>query len=467
MNTDFFCKQMDPTSQEKKLQKISSFCESKGYPVESLITEITKHLKNLPRKLWILIDEVSQTIKKIEIGIDIGIVSINLIGTIFSLSGLVCPVVGVTLNVLVLVALILKLISGICECIRRLKFCPKETMDVAIKHKLNGLLELFKGVETCIDAHNESKDADDVWMESLISNVKLTIGLKVLGYLKSRIVSLISGKKDDWFTALELLKWFVTISTQRHSLLYRFQTCLRAKGLGQCIINTTQAFIKKENEENQTFLASIFLEPSLQNVGILTIFDPLKEQEITACLEKLCVHVMDLQSMLHDQVVIMKPAKNPSSQIGQPHLSSSVRSMKSLPDVENLRARLRLLAIENAFNYFYIKSYSDEFVYMTEAGKCKYARIHDSDDAKWRLILVNETSVSASCFILCTKKRPEKMVYLENSFWGHVKGLENNSRANEDCLFTVGKHFIEKFSLNYYACMLSDAQNYKFQYIII
>lgn len=458
---------MDPTSQEKKLQKISSFCESKGCPVESLITEITKHLKNLPRKLCILIDEISQTIKKIEIGIDIGIVSIHLIGTIFSLSGLVCPVVGIALNVLVLVALILKLISGTCELIRRLKFCPKETMDVAIKHKLNGLLELFKGVETCIDAHNESKDADDVWMESLISNVKLTIGLKVLGYLNSRIVSLISGDKDDWFTALALLKWFVRISTQRHSLLYRFQTCLRAKGLGQCIIDTTQAFIEKERKENQTFLASIFLETSLQNVGILTIFDPLEEKEITACLKKLCVHVMDLQSMLHNQVVIIKPAKNPSSIIGQPYLSSSVRSMKSLPGVENLRARLRFLAIENAFNFFYIKSYSDEFVYMTEDGKCKYARIHDSDDAKWRVILVNETSVSSSCFILCTKKRPEKIVYLENSFWGHVKGLENDSRANEDCLFTVGKHVIEKISLNYYACMLSDAQNYMFQYIVI
>lgn len=48
------------------------------------------------------------------------------------------------------------------------------------------------------------------------------------------------------------------------------------------------------------------------------------------------------------------------------------------------------------------------------------------------------------------------MVYLENLFWGYVKGLENNLRVNEDCLFMVGKYFIEKFSLNYYVCMLLD-----------
>lgn len=57
--------------------------------------------------------------------------------------------------------------------------------------------------------------------------------------------------------------------------------------------------------------------------------------------------------------------------------------MKSLLDVENLRVRLRLLVIENVFNYFYIKLYFDEFVYMIEVGKCKYVRIYDLDDVKW------------------------------------------------------------------------------------
>lgn len=110
---------------------------------------------------------------------------INLIGIIFFLLGLVCFVVGVMLNVLVLVVFILKFILGICECIRRLKFCLKEIMDVVIKYKLNGLFELFKGVEICIDVYNELKDVDDVWMESLIFNVKFIIGFKVFGYLKS------------------------------------------------------------------------------------------------------------------------------------------------------------------------------------------------------------------------------------------------------------------------------------------
>lgn len=431
---------MDPTSQEKKLEKISSFCESKGFPVESLITEITKYLKNLPRKLWILIDETFQTIKKIETGIDIGVALINLVGTIFSVSGLVCPVVGITLNVLMLVALILKLISCIREWNRTLELCPKETMEDKIKYKLRGLLEKFKGAETCIDAHNELRDANDVWMNNLISNVKLDIGVKQLGNIKSRIHSLISGGKDDWVTALKLLKWFARISTQRHSLLYRYQTCLRAKGLGQCIVYSAQVFIETERKENQTFFAGFFLKPSLENVGILTIFDPSKEEEITAFLEKLCVPVMDLKSMLHDKVFIIKPAENLSTQIGQPPLSSSVRSMKMLPDVENFRARFRFMAIEKAFNCFYIKSYFDEYVYMKEDGNCKYARLHDSDDAKWQVILVNGTETSdSSQFILCTIKWPEKMVYMENSYWGCAKGLENNSGANKDCLFTVGK----------------------------
>lgn len=57
--------------------------------------------------------------------------------------------------------------------------------------------------------------------------------------------------------------------------------------------------------------------------------------------------------------------------------------MKSLLEVENLKVRLRLLVIENVYNFFYIKLYFDEFVYMIEDGKCKYVRIYDLDDVKW------------------------------------------------------------------------------------
>lgn len=429
---------MNTTSQKEKLEIISSFCKSKGYNSENLITEITENLESLPPRLGILIDGLFETINRIEIGIDIGLIAIQLVGIILSLSGLVCPVVGIALNVVSLVALILKLIFRMCgwnATLERIYIMSDE-----IKHDLNGIFRRIKATEYFIDAFIDYTHVDKESMDIFISNVDIYIGIHELGNLRSRIEHLILGGKDEWLTAVQLLRWFVRLSTLRYSILYRFQICLTVKGLGQCIISTIRDCIENEQKENQTFLANIFLRPSLKNVGVIAIFDPLEERDIVEYLENLHLHVKDLTSMLHDQVFIVRPVKNQATQLGRPFFSISfVRSMKSTTGV---RVRFRFTAIEKKSNLFYIKSPDlNEYVYMKENGKCKYAKmLHVPDNAQWRVILVNRTDKSktvSSNFILCTKRWPEKMIYMTNTFFGSARGLENNSRANEDNLFMV------------------------------
>lgn len=174
--------------------------------------------------------------------------------------------------------------------------------------------------------------------------------------------------------------------------------------------------------------------PSLENVGILAIFDPSEAKEVVTFLKELQLSLQDLSSELHDQVYLIKPITESNILFGRPLFSiSSVRAMKNSLDVQNVRTRFKFTAITNEFNLFHIKSPDlGEYVYMKENGLCKYDKMSCvPETAMWRILLVCDTDKkkeNPSCFIMCTKKWPEKFIFIEKSFFECVKGLENNSK---------------------------------------
>lgn len=146
--------------------------------------------------------------------------------------------------------------------------------------------------------------------------------------------------------------------------------------------------------------------------------------------------------MLHDQIFLITPEINQNDLFGRATAFATVRAMKSSTNVQNVRIRFRFKAIENEFNLFYIQSeYSDEYVYMKKSGYCKYSKsVQGQDNAKWRVILVQDTKEEEgthSCFTLCTKKWPEKFVFMENTFFKNARGLGRKSKPSVECLFTV------------------------------
>lgn len=80
---------------------------------------------------------------------------------------------------------------------------------------------------------------------------------------------------------------------------------------------------------------------------------------------------------------------------------------------------------------------------MKENNYCKYKNMfYVPDNAHWRVILVYEMAgVHQPQFefrcILCTKKWPDRFLYIEKSYFECAKGLERNSKLSIDCLFTL------------------------------
>lgn len=426
-----------------KLEKFLSFCQSRGYDVGDLITDIINNLKKLRPALLKSIDELWNSVKRLERGVDICITVIKLLGCMWSLSGLVLPVVSITLTVALLVAYFLKILCCMYDW-KKIKI-PEHTMHDANQHEQAGLEEMFGSAETLIDSFTDRKTPNKSSLDILSKNIDIHIGVSELGRLKSRIKCLMLGGKDDWLTALQLLKLFVRISTFRHSLLFRYQTCLKTNKRFRDTISALQTYIEKERKDNISFLSSIFSVPTLKDVGILTIFDPFEEKELNAYLEELNLKMINLQSIIHNGGFIVSPARNPSVQLGRLFLLlfSYLGALKCTPS--NIGALLIFQAIENTFNLFQIVSQdSDKILVMNDNGYCKYARRSSSipENAQWRVILVDETDGTlntSSYFILCNKKWPEKPLYVEKSILKRAKGLDTDSKPKEDCLFTLTK----------------------------
>lgn len=173
------------------------------------------------------------------------------------------------------------------------------------------------------------------------------------------------------------------------------------------------------------------------------MFNPTEEEELITYLEQLRLSFQNLSSVVHDQIFLVSPITNSHIVFGRPFTSvHSVRSMKSSTDVENVRIRFKFTAIANEVNLFHIQSPDlGEYVFMKENSYCKYSKsVKDPDTAKWRVILVQSTKEkdeTQSCFIICTRKWPEKFLIMEKSFYECVRGLETNTKPSAECLFTV------------------------------
>lgn len=433
---------MEMPSAKAKLEKILSFCQSRGYDVEDLIIYIINKLNRLHGELLRPIDELWNSVKRIESGVDICSTLIKLLGCIWSLSKLALPLVGIPLKVVLLVASFLKMLCQMYDW-KKTKI-PEGTIPDANQHEQAGLEEMFGSAVTLIDSFNERRKLNKSSLDFLSKNIDIHIAVHELGRLKSRIEYLILGGKDDWLTALQLLKLFALISTFRHILLFRYQTCLKTN---KCFLDTISAmrtYIEKERKDNKSFLSNIFLVPTLKKVGILKIFDPSEEKELSAFLEELNLHIFNLKSTLHDECFIFSSVINSSTDLGRPFLPwHYVRGMKRNTEDSDFRNRLlKLKAIENFLNVFQIEfADSGSLLYMNNDGYCRHARMSSiPDNAQWRVILVDEpngTFNTSSYFILCNRKWPEKPLYVERSILKCAKGLEKDSIPKEECLFRV------------------------------
>lgn len=426
-----------------KLEKIKTFCASSGSRVkDSIITNIIDIADELSDKGALLIDVLWRSTKGLESGDDkyIIIEAMNILGQSLGLFGFAFPICIPASYVVLLVALLLKVIFHIINLKKTLE--PKGTPCDAIRHELAGLSDRLQKTAIFLDAVDDEEHVDEATLQGLISNVDIHIGVDQLGNLKSRIKTLMSGGKEDWRTCLEFLKMFVRISTLRHALLFRMLTCLRAKDYSRATVSALQKYIEIERKDNQTFLA-FFSLPSLENVGVLALFNPSDEEELITYLGQLRLPVQNLRLVLHDKLFLITPKTNQNILFGRPAPSvCSVRAMKSSTDVENVRIRFKFTAIENEFNVFHIQSPDlGEYIFMKENSYCKYSKsVKEQDTAKWRVILVQDTDEKEgthACFILCTKKWPEKFVFIEKTFFESARGLGLNSKPGVECFFTV------------------------------
>lgn len=440
----FFGFQMDKSnktissvdSTKIKLKEIGNLCAEFGTTAKYIINKIIDKLDDLSDECTSLIDALWRSIKGLKSGVDKNIIieAMKILSDVLNLLGFAFPMCSVATYAVRLVAWFFK---GIFQLINL-----KNTLDPKVKsshdtllHDLAGLAEKLEKTVIFMDAVDDEEHIDESTLQCMLSNVDIHIGVSELGNLKSRIKILMSGGEEDWRTCLEFLKIFVRISTFRHVLLFRMLTCLRAKDYSRGTASALQKYIMKERKDNQTFLA-FFSAPSLESVGVLTIFNPTEEEELITYLEQLLISFQNLSSVLDDQIFIVSPITNPDIVFGRPFASvHSVRSMKSSTDVENVRIRFKFTAIANEVNLFHIQSPDlGEYVFLKENSYCKYRKsVKDLDTAKWRVILVQ----AQSCFIICTKKWPEKFLIMEKSFYECVRGLETNTKPSAECLFTV------------------------------
>lgn len=374
-------KRTSSVSTEKKLEKINSFC---GNSAKDIIKNIIDKLDDISDNCSMIIDLLWKSIKKLESGVEKEIIleAMEMLSYVFTLLGYAIPMFGTASYVVLLVAYFLKIIFNIIDL--KVVLEPKITSHEIVRQELAGLAEKLKNTVFCIDAVDDVEHVDESTLRGLLSNVDIHIGVSVLGNLKSRIEILMSGGEEDRRTCLEFLKMFVKITTMRHALLFRMLIWLRAKDYIPGTVSILQKYIEKERKDNQTFLAFLSA-PSLKNVGVLTIFDPLEENELVTYLKQLDMTFQNLSLKLHDRDFLIMPMTNPDIVFGRPFASvSAVRSMKSSTEVQNVRIRFKFTAIENEFNLFHIQSPDlGEFVYMKENSYCKYSiKVGDPDTAK-------------------------------------------------------------------------------------
>nr|XP_022290795.1 uncharacterized protein LOC111102383 isoform X2 [Crassostrea virginica] len=433
-------------STEEKLKEIGKFCAEFGYKIQNLIENIVENLSKMSETLhelsiinmlWKSIEGLRSEDKKTRF-----VHFIQILGGVLALIGIAVPPVGIVAKCVSLVVYFLKIAFHRTDIKESLK--PVLTNNDAVVHELAGLAERLDTTEIFINQIDVQEHVDEATLQGLISHVDIHIAVDQLGNLKSRIYSLMTGGQDNLQMCLHLLTLFVRISTLRHSLLFRFMACLRLKKYSPGTVTALEKCLEKERLSNQSFL-QFFSLPSLKTAAVLTVFDPLHENvvELVAYMKELRLPLHDLKEELHDRNFLIKPLRKPSIVLGRPFPSvSSIRAMKRSTDVCNARVRFRFIAVDGEFNLFYIRSPDlKEYMYMKENTYCKYDKMSSpNESAMWRVIRVKETDneeETHSCFIFCTKKWPDKIIFIENTYYQCAKGREDATIIGHECLFTL------------------------------
>lgn len=432
--------QVMPVSQRRKIESIDSFCKSCGYDVSVITQFITENHNELTENEASIIDVLWGSIEGLQSGSAkySQTEAIKIVGCVLSTPKLVFTMTEVMRKVVVLVIHFLKIIFRITDL--KLIFDPKCSEKSINMHELSGLADKMERMEVCIDAVDVLEDVDEPTLHSLVSNVDIHIGVDQIGILKSRIQSMMS--EGDMKVCLHLLTLFVRISTVRHSLLFRMITCLKTNNNSTLTRETLKKYIEKERADGEQFL-NFFSCPSLKNVGVLAVFEPGEQIELTAYLKDMHIPLKDLSKVLDGRIFLIQPFTNSSILLGRPFPSiSAARAMKSSTDVDNIRIRFQFKAIDGSFNLFHICSPDlDEHLYMQSGLYCIYAKKFQSrTGAQWRIIQVREDSERddmSSLFVLCTKKRPQQFLYMEKSFFECARGLEEKIPPTKKCLFKL------------------------------
>lgn len=117
-------------------------------------------------------------------------------------------------------------------------------------------------------------------------------------------MALLSGKQEDWMSCLQLLTLFVKISTMRQMLLFRMMTCLKMEEYSRGTVKALQNYLEKEKIDNREFL-TFFSVPTLENVGILTVFDPSEHTELATYVNEMQLSFQDLSTVLDGQAFLI------------------------------------------------------------------------------------------------------------------------------------------------------------------
>uniref|UniRef100_A0A8W8J4B3 Uncharacterized protein n=1 Tax=Magallana gigas TaxID=29159 RepID=A0A8W8J4B3_MAGGI len=305
-----------------KLKKIIHFCKSFGYADHDNISQcIRATLDDAPDKVISFIDLIWKVLK----GLDgrkrkeVIVEGIQILSSTLSLLGLHIPMMSIASNVVSLGGFLLKIVFCLTDFESVLN-TKNKALDT-IQHELAGLAARLERTEKFIDLVDSQECTGKYTLKMLRNDIDMQIGVEQIGNLKSRSKSLMSGKMEDWYTALELIKLFVRISTLRHSLLIRILTCLKSNNFIPATDTAIQKHIKEERRKNQRFLSSFFSVPSLETVGILAIYDPTKEEEIDTYIKDMGLSYQNLRATLHDIVVQLIPFSNTSIVCGRPIFS--------------------------------------------------------------------------------------------------------------------------------------------------
>lgn len=431
----------DSTSPEKKLEQITSFCESEGFSVQKIVLQIKNKLCELPPKALETIDVLWRSRNSLENRKTAYIIvqGIQILGTGLALVGMVFPVVGICSKVVQLVVYFLKIIFKISEPNIKLMLDPKANVNDI--YDFAGLAERLKSHNSYLNAADNNEINDAPALHGVISNVDIHIGVDEIGNLKNRIEEMMCGGKDQ-MTCLHYLTIFVRICTLRHSLLFRFMNYLTSKHYSLSTINTLQSFLERERIEHQNFL-SFFSLPTLDNVSPVAAFDPLEHTELAAFLTEMRLPLKDLRNELDDRVFLIQPFVKSSVVLCRQNafissfISASVRFTTNSLTSDNIHIKFKFTVKENSFNLFYLQSpNSGKYLYMNENAECKHGLITDPPHAQWKVVHVHnpdEENDAFSCFVLSTKQWPNKFIY----FGKDVKGLDDEVSPNKDCIFKV------------------------------